>query len=1063
MIPVVVLFVPCRSAFSPGSVVKVEVKNFMTYAHCVIEPGPTLNLVLGPNGTGKSSFVCALCVGLGGSTKLLGRADDVKSFVRRGTDRGEVAVTLAKGDGRLVTIKRTLRADKNTTDFMIDGRNAQLQAVKKIVKEFNIQLDNLCQFLPQDKVNEFARMKPVELLRGTEAAIGDGELAEIHNSLIAEKKELDEKSRIVNVTTMALERLEVEFQDVERLVAPIIEKKKLEEEISVIEKKSLWAEYEELKEACKEDEKKMTQAKNTLARMQAELEKSNGPVKKKRAEKEKVKESLKSVAAQRKRVGMDSEVAKSSKHIESMKKIHDAIASLESDAKFRKEKIEKLQGEISHLEYQKAKLDSTSVEEKKHEINTLRNQSKDIANQKVSVQNTIDTYMRQKAVFEDAARRYQGELGKLQDAKIQRLRNLAARNPDIVGQYEYVRQNRSRFRGKIWGPLATEIDIQDPTYASMLEQQLPFEWMSYFIVEYDSDMELLRNELISRGHTPNISFYGGDTTAPLSRPAGQASDFAHCGVVQSLDETFQAPPIIKHALNDQFFLSSIFVMNSVNSDWESVFNACPKCETIWTNEYQIRRRVSRYNPQNSVTSLNNLSKGIILTPGSAQGNEEEKQRLEMEMRENSRQAQEFHEKAEALRPEEKSLEAEKTANLQRQTELRNEIERMNGQAKSINVKLEAMRKHLQTHMNSPDPRGNRPALEEKLSESLDDVISNALKIPGMFKKYSTCLREESALELKAVELEEQISILGETEEQKRTEYNNMRSLVDELSHLLGEHHRKIEDAKMKAEEATGFPIDEELEAQFALLPASKHELQDLADDKKARLESIVIGDPGAQARYERISRNIENSRQQLRDCQEAKAQNTAKVEELKNAWLPEIRRLVDKINGNFSEAFATVGIAGEVVLNEADEEDFSKYAIDLRVKFRESAQLMTLDSAYHSGGESSTSTILYLMALQGVTTSPFRVVDEINQGMDSINERSVFKLLVDAATEPDTPQCFLLTPKLLPDLPFAKEVTVLQIMNGVHIKDVATGFAASKIAGKARLDHLDTRQPIQAT
>lgn len=35
-----------------------------------------------------------------------------------------------------------------------------------------------------------------------------------------------------------------------------------------------------------------------------------------------------------------------------------------------------------------------------------------------------------------------------------------------------------------------------------------------------------------------------------------------------------------------------------------------------------------------------------------------------------------------------------------------------------------------------------------------------------------------------------------------------------------------------------------------------------------------------------------------------------------------------------------------------------------------------------------------------------------------------------------TPQCFLLTPKLLPDLPFSKDVTVLQIMNGGHVQEV---------------------------
>ncbi len=36
-------------------------------------------------------------------------------------------------------------------------------------------------------------------------------------------------------------------------------------------------------------------------------------------------------------------------------------------------------------------------------------------------------------------------------------------------------------------------------------------------------------------------------------------------------------------------------------------------------------------------------------------------------------------------------------------------------------------------------------------------------------------------------------------------------------------------------------------------------------------------------------------------------------------------------------------------------------------------------------------------AVQGVTVTPFRVVDEINQGMDPQNERKVFMQLVDAA------------------------------------------------------------------
>lgn len=72
--------------------------------------------------------------------------------------------------------------------------------------------------------------------------------------------------------------------------------------------------------------------------------------------------------------------------------------------------------------------------------------------------------------------------------------------------------------------------------------------------------------------------------------------------------------------------------------------------------------------------------------------------------------------------------------------------------------------------------------------------------------------------------------------------------------------------------------------------------------------------------------------------------------------------------------------------------------------------------------------------------APFRVVDEINQGMDSVNERKIFRLLVEAACQPGTPQCFLLTPKLLPDLPFKEAVRILDIMNGPEIKSVANNF-----------------------
>ena len=100
---------------------------------------------------------------------------------------------------------------------------------------------------------------------------------------------------------------------------------------------------------------------------------------------------------------------------------------------------------------------------------------------------------------------------------------------------------------------------------------------------------------------------------------------------------------------------------------------------------------------------------------------------------------------------------------------------------------------------------------------------------------------------------------------------------------------------------------------------------------------------------------------------------------------------------------------------------------------------------------------------QNVTVCPFRVVDEINQGMDPVYERKVFLQLVEAALQPGTPQCFLLTPKLLPNLPFHSDVVrILQIMNGPLISSVANTYRPVRpCPGAAEQMHRCLPEPVQ--
>src|ERR1700722_10543023 len=58
------------SAYPIGGIIRICVTNFVTYSYCEFLPGPYMNMIIGPNGTGKSSVVCAIALGLGGGTHV---------------------------------------------------------------------------------------------------------------------------------------------------------------------------------------------------------------------------------------------------------------------------------------------------------------------------------------------------------------------------------------------------------------------------------------------------------------------------------------------------------------------------------------------------------------------------------------------------------------------------------------------------------------------------------------------------------------------------------------------------------------------------------------------------------------------------------------------------------------------------------------------------------------------------------------------------------------------------------------------------------------------------------
>lgn len=153
------------------------------------------------------------------------------------------------------------------------------------------------------------------------------------------------------------------------------------------------------------------------------------------------------------------------------------------------------------------------------------------------------------------------------------------------------------------------------------------------------------------------------------------------------------------------------------------------------------------------------------------------------------------------------------------------------------------------------------------------------------------------------------------------------------------------------------------------------------------------------------------------------------------SWYPQIIGMITSINQNFSRFMTTMGCAGEVELIHPEEADYDKYGIEIRVKYRNSEQLRPLDRFVQSGGERAVAIAVYSLSLQHLSQVPFRCVDEINQGMDPINERRIFDMLVNNVAQNGQSQFFYVTPKLQQKMPFNKNTSCLTVFNGSHTRE----------------------------
>lgn len=270
--------------FKPGYIRKIVVVNFVyeiathvsqthflttsftyrTYSYAEVYPGPNLNMLIGPNGTGKSTIVAAIILGLGGSPKTVGRGTKVSGYVKHDCSVAEVNIYLqGNSEDEFIKLTRQFTLDDKST-WKINDQKCASKEFMQFIKQFNVQVDNLCQFLPQDRVQDFAKMNKQELLKQTQVAVCREDLMLKQEQLIGSRTKQTDVTKTVESLRQKLDDAVNANLQLQSKVRNFQKKKEFLGKIKDIERKMAWTMYEDFKQNLNQAEEQKEKIRREL-------------------------------------------------------------------------------------------------------------------------------------------------------------------------------------------------------------------------------------------------------------------------------------------------------------------------------------------------------------------------------------------------------------------------------------------------------------------------------------------------------------------------------------------------------------------------------------------------------------------------------------------------------------------------------------------------------------------------------------------------------------------------------------------------------------------------------
>ncbi|KAM9167386.1 structural maintenance of chromosomes protein 5 [Mergus octosetaceus] len=1040
-----------RPRFMDGSIVRIFMKNFLTYDICEVRPGPNLNMILGANGTGKSSIVCAICLGLAGKPSFIGRADKVGLFVKQGCLKGVVEIELSKAPENII-ITREMQVVNNTSTWFINKKPTTLKTVEEQVAALNIQMDNLCQFLPQDRVGEFARLTKVELLEATEKSIGPPEMYKYHCELKNFRDKERELENLCKDKAYSLEKMKQRVERYKQDVERYHECKRHLDLIDMLQRKRPWVEYETVRQQHEEVKQIRDQAREELKN----LKEMQSPLVKK------IQETVESFKSLDKKIkcmaGEIKEVSQKCKQKQDALEMKDKQIE-EINQAFRMKKDEEMDRRNKIIsahkmieEWNDELRTASNCENLQPQIDAVNNELKHLQGERANIESDISDVTTEKNNQEREKRRIIDRIEQLNNIMSMKEETLRGKYQDTHSALTWLRKNKDKFKKTVCEPIMLVINMKDSRHAKYLENHIPANDMKAFVFESPEDMDTFLVE--TRDHqklsvnavcAPAVSCAGNLPSRPIE-------ELHQYGFFSYLRELFDAPLLVMSYLCYQYHIHDVPVGTEKTRNMIEKVIQETKLRQLYTAEERYTVKVSAYT---NLTFCSNVSlRAAQLLTNLV--DTDERQQLEKQQQGINCTLQSLDTQLTTLLERHKHLERRDNELRQQKKELLERGNKRRQLESKIAVKYDSIKQLEQDAINLEEEsqkanvkikeiNTQKARLVSELMHLIKHCVSLNMLKTDLVLQSTAVAAEKNKLELEykaaSTQLRASEQTFCELDEKKRVLTENCRAL--------------LKKARQMCKLGPDQHLPKEFQTAFQALPNTLEEIDALLNEEKCRascftgLNVVVVEEYNKQT--EEIQQLIEDLEEKKKELDNYKQH----ISQVKERWLNPLKSLIEKINEKFSNFFSSMQCVGEVDLHVENEDEYDKYGIRIRVKFHSSTELHELTPYHQSGGEKSVSTMLYLLALQELNKCPFRVVDEINQGMDPVNERRVFEMVVKTACKESTSQYFLVTPKLLQNLTYNDKMTVLFVYNGPCMLETNKWNLKSFCRQRRRLGKMD--------